>query len=148
MVIITKSLNETIKVGEKIGNILLPGDIVLLEGDLGAGKTHLVKGIATALGSTDYVTSPTFTILNIYKGNGININHFDVYRINDEEELLNIGFDDHIFSKDISIVEWANLIRGLYPDKYLSINIEVTKENERRIIIDDENFRPIKEELI
>lgn len=122
--VITNSESETEKLGTMIGNILKSGDIVCLTGDLGAGKTTITKSIARALGVDDYVTSPTFTIVNQYEGR-INLNHFDVYRISDVEEMYEIGYEEYFFSDAVNIVEWANLIEELIPDEHIWIDIRI-----------------------
>lgn len=147
MIIKTSSPEETENLGKKIGKSLKSGDLILLSGDMGSGKTHLVKGIAKSLGYDGYVTSPTFTIVNTYEGKDFKINHLDVYRVNDEEELLNIGIEEMIFGKDISIIEWANLIPSLIPNKYLDIKFTRISDNERKIEIDESKFHPLNEVL-
>ena len=98
MVFSVNSVEETTNLGISLGKILKPGDIVCLTGDLGTGKTHITKGIAKGLEITDYITSPTFTIVNEYDSGRLKLNHFDVYRVSDPDEIYAIGFDDYIFS--------------------------------------------------
>lgn len=118
------SVDETTKLGIKLGRLLKTGDIVCLTGDLGTGKTHITKGIAKGLGITDNITSPTFTIVNEYEGKELKLNHFDVYRVSDPDEIYAIGFDDYIFSDAVSIIEWANYIEEILPKDLLHIKIE------------------------
>ncbi|WP_160689747.1 tRNA (adenosine(37)-N6)-threonylcarbamoyltransferase complex ATPase subunit type 1 TsaE [Clostridium sp. C2-6-12] len=118
------SVEETTQLGMKLGNLLKAGDIVCLTGDLGTGKTHITKGIAKGLGITDNITSPTFTIVNEYQGTKLKLNHFDVYRVSDPDEIYAIGFDDYIFSDAVSIIEWANYIEEILPQDLLHIKIE------------------------
>ena len=122
MKIITQSVEETIIYGEKLGALVNSGDVICLTGNLGTGKTHFVKGFAKGLKIEDSITSPTFTIVNEYQGR-LKLNHFDVYRVSDPEEIENIGFDEYIFSSAVSIIEWANLIEELIPEESLRINI-------------------------
>lgn len=122
MKIIAEGVEETIIIGEKLGALVNSGDIVCLTGDLGTGKTHFVKGFAKGLKIEDYITSPTFTIVNEYQGR-LKLNHFDVYRIEDPDEIHAIGFDEYIFSPAVSIIEWANFIEELIPEESLRINI-------------------------
>ncbi len=145
MEIITNSVEETIYLGKSIANTLRSGDVVLLNGDLGAGKTHLVKGIAQGLGIKDTITSPTFTIENKYKGSKAKLNHFDVYRVNDEDEILDIGFEESIYSDAVSVIEWSDLIKGILPEEYIDIRIyrDPILENKRRINI---SYYPVDEE--
>lgn len=130
--LVSKSENETIELGKKIGKILESGDIICLTGDLGAGKTALTKSIAASIGIEDYVTSPTFNIVNQYYGN-LNLNHFDVYRINDVEEMYEIGYEEYFYSDAINIVEWANLIEDLIPNEHIWIDIRIGENSLERI---------------
>lgn len=118
------SVDETTNLGIKIGKLLNSGDIVCLTGDLGTGKTHITKGIALGLDIHDNITSPTFTIVNEYDTGRLKLNHFDVYRVSDPDEIYAIGFDDYIFSDAVSIIEWANYIEEILPKDLLHINIE------------------------
>jgi tRNA threonylcarbamoyladenosine biosynthesis protein TsaE len=126
---VTNTVDETIDIGIKLGKALRPGDVVCLDGDLGSGKTHLTKGIALGLGIRDHITSPTFNIVNEYDGR-IKFYHFDVYRVNDPDEIAAIGFDEYIFSDAASVIEWADYIRELIPEEH--IQIQITKESETR----------------
>ena len=118
------SVDETTQLGIKLGNLLNPSDIICLTGDLGTGKTHITKGIAKGLGINDNITSPTYTIVNEYEGGRLKLNHFDVYRVSDPDEIYAIGFDDYIFSDAVSIIEWANYIEEILPKDLLHIKIE------------------------
>ena len=133
-----ENIEDTTKLGFAIGKLLNPGDIVCLTGDLGTGKTHISKGIALGLGIKEHITSPTFNIVNEYSSGRLGLNHFDVYRINDPDEIFAIGFDEYIFSDRVSLIEWANYIEDLIPSEYLYINIKKIPEkgeNFRKIII-------------
>lgn len=121
--IVSNSLSDTREIGKKIGEFLNIGDIVCLSGDLGAGKTVLAKGLVEGLGVLEQVTSPTFTIVNEYSGR-CNIYHFDVYRVYDTEELLEMGFEEYIYGEGISIIEWAELIKPILPDTVLWVEIK------------------------
>lgn len=127
MEIIVTTVDETYKIGKLIGSLVNSGDIICLIGDLGTGKTHLAKGIAKGLGIEDNITSPTFTIVNEYMGRLI-LYHFDVYRVNDPDEIAAIGFDEYIFGNGVSVIEWANYIEELIPPNNLTINIEKLTE--------------------
>lgn len=137
MEFIVNNVEQTTELGVQIGKLANPGDIICLTGDLGAGKTHLSKGIAEGLGITDHITSPTFTIVNEYDGR-LKLYHFDVYRVNDPDEISAIGFDEYIFSDGVSIIEWANYIEELIPEEHISINITKAPEdiNSRKIVIE------------
>jgi len=128
----TKNEEETIELGKKIGALLENGDIVCLTGDLGAGKTAITKSIAAEIGIEDSVTSPTFTIVNQYYGK-VNLNHFDVYRINHVEEMYDIGYEEYFYSEAINIIEWANLIEELIPDEHIWIDIRIGENPLERI---------------
>lgn len=130
------SIEETTKLGYELGKLLNSGDIVCLTGDLGTGKTHITKGIANGLNINDTITSPTFTIVNEYDSGRLKLNHFDVYRVSDPDEIYAIGFDDYIFSDAVSIIEWANYIEDILPEEYLHIHISKDLSN-------GENFRKI-----
>ncbi len=127
MEFIVTTVEETNKIGELIGALVNSGDIICLIGDLGTGKTHLTKGIAKGLDIKDHITSPTFTIVNEYTGR-LKLYHFDVYRVNDPDEIAAIGFDEYIFSDGVSIIEWANYIEELIPPNNLTITIDKLPE--------------------
>ena len=138
MIIRSSSREETINAGLKLGRLLKKGDIVCLNGELGSGKTVFVAGIAAALGVGGYITSPTFTIINEYKAR-IPLYHFDAYRIANPEEMYELGFEEYIDGNGIVVIEWADLIRDVLPDEYISVDISRDKEgseNNRIIKID------------
>lgn len=141
------NLEETEKFGIFLGENLKPGDVVCLNGDLGAGKTTLTKSIAKGLGIDDYVTSPTFTIVNEYYGN-INLYHIDTYRLDDKIDVDYLGFDEYFYSDGVTIVEWADKIRDALPEEYMEINIS-SKDNKRILDIKyhGNRFDEIKEKL-
>lgn len=130
------SVEETTALGFNLGKLLNSGDIICLTGDLGTGKTHITKGIAKGLNIDEHITSPTFTIVNEYDNGRLKLFHFDVYRVNDPDEIYAIGFDDYIFSDGVSIIEWANYIEEILPKEYVHINIE-------KDLSINENFRKI-----
>lgn len=136
-VIITESESDTVKLGEEVAKKLKKGDIVALSGDLGTGKTAFVKGLARGFGIDDYITSPTFTLVQSYNGPGFNLHHFDVYRISDEDELFEIGFEEYLYQGDICVIEWADLIPDLIPPEAIWISFERLTDgsNKRRITI-------------
>ncbi len=130
-----KGLEETKGFGIKIGNILKGGDIVCLNGELGAGKTTLTKSIGLGLGVSDYITSPTFALINEYSGR-LPVYHFDVYRLENVEELYDLGFDEYFYGKGVCIIEWAEKIEKLLPRERVVLDIEKGKAlDERRINI-------------
>ncbi|PJI09211.1 MULTISPECIES: tRNA (adenosine(37)-N6)-threonylcarbamoyltransferase complex ATPase subunit type 1 TsaE [Clostridium] len=123
MEFILNSVDETFNLGKKLGSLTKPGDVICLTGDLAAGKTHFTKGIAKGLDIDEYITSPTFNIVNEYTGR-LKLYHFDVYRVNDPDEIYSIGFDDYIFSDAVSVIEWSNYIESIIPAEHISVDIK------------------------
>jgi tRNA threonylcarbamoyladenosine biosynthesis protein TsaE len=135
---ISKCEEDTLKIGKDFANNLLGGEIITLEGDLGAGKTVFTKGVALGLKIEDIVTSPTFTIMNMYLGEKLNLYHFDMYRLNDESELRELGFDEYIGNKNgVSCVEWAERTPSLIKGKIFNVKIDKIDDNTRKIMIDE-----------
>ena len=124
MVTETRSPEETDELGKKIGQQARPGQVYTLTGDLGVGKTVFTQGVAAGLGITEPVSSPTFTIVQIYEEGRLPFYHFDVYRIGDIEEMEEIGYDDYFFGEGICLIEWAELIEEILPKDRISITIE------------------------
>lgn len=132
------SYDETQEIAKKLTDRFKAGDFVAMYGDLGAGKTAFIQGVAKALGVKNYVTSPTFTIVNEYNGT-IPLYHFDVYRITDVDEMYEIGYDDYISAGGLCIVEWAELIEDIFPESYYKITIlknEKISYDYRKIILE------------
>lgn len=115
---------DTAKIGETLAREAKPGEIYLLEGDLGVGKTVFAKGFALGLGITEPITSPTFTIIQEYEQGRLPFYHFDVYRIADEEEMFELGYESYFFGQGVCLIEWASLIQGLLPAECRTIRIE------------------------
>ena len=124
MVIETRSPEETYALGEKIGKAAQPGQIYTLTGDLGVGKTVFTQGVAAGLGITEPVSSPTFTIVQVYEEGRLPFYHFDVYRIGDIEEMDEVGFEEYVMGEGVSLIEWANLIEEILPERRTNILIE------------------------
>lgn len=124
MKIETFSEKETFELGKKLGKEAKPGQVYALLGDLGVGKTILTKGFAEGLGITEPVSSPTFTIVQVYEEGRMPFYHFDVYRIGDIEEMDEIGYEDCFYGEGVCLVEWANLIEEIMPDDTIWITIE------------------------
>ena len=124
MVIETHDPEETFEVGRTIGMNAKSGQIYTLTGDLGVGKTVFTQGVAAGLGITEPVNSPTFTIIQEYKDGRLPFYHFDVYRIGDLEEIEEIGYDDYFFGQGICLIEWAELIEEILPEKRIEVTIE------------------------
>lgn len=124
MIIETNSEKETFELGKKIGRQAKAGEIYTLDGDLGVGKTIFTKGVAAGLGIEEPVSSPTFTIVQIYEEGRMPFYHFDVYRIGDPEEMEEIGYEDYFFGEGVCMIEWANLIEELLPEHVIRVKIE------------------------
>ena len=124
MVIETHDPEETFEVGRTIGMNAKPGQIYTLTGDLGVGKTVFTQGVAAGLGITEPVNSPTFTIIQEYEDGRLPFYNFDVYRIGDLEEMEEIGYDDYFFGQGICLIEWAELIEEILPEKRIEVTIE------------------------
>ena len=124
MVIETHDPEETFEVGRTIGMNAKPGQIYTLTGDLGVGKTVFTQGVAAGLGITEPVNSPTFTIIQEYEDGRLPFYHFDVYRIGDLEEMEEIGYDDYFFGQGTCLIEWAELIEEILPEKRIEVTIE------------------------
>jgi tRNA threonylcarbamoyladenosine biosynthesis protein TsaE len=140
MEILMTDAEDTIKLGEIIGKTLTPGSIIALRGDLGAGKTVLVKGIARGLGIEDEPVSPTFVIMSAYEG-AIPLYHFDLYRISGADELMGIGADEFLFGEGVSAVEWAERVDEILPEYTIYIDIKIAEpdngsDNTREIRIE------------
>jgi tRNA threonylcarbamoyladenosine biosynthesis protein TsaE len=130
----TASEKETVEIGRMLGMLLAGGEVIALNGELGAGKTAFTKGIAMGLGISEYITSPTFALVNEYEGR-VPLYHFDVYRINDEDELIEIGFEDYIYGNGVSVVEWSSLTPHIMPGTRVEVSIEkVSGDVEKRSI--------------
>lgn len=133
---ISKSVEDTMKAGEKLAGRLKKGDLVAMIGDLGSGKTVLTKGIAKGLGvkNARYVNSPTFVIIKEYKGK-LPLYHFDLYRLDHPGILDSENFEEYFYGDGITVVEWADKIKGLLPKKRWKVKISVTGESKRKIEI-------------
>ena len=142
----TNSAEETTALGEKIGNLLNAGDVVLLVGDLSGGKTTFTKGIGRALGVTKIINSPTFTIVKTYKGTRANLYHLDLYRL----DGLNNDFDleEYIETDAVCVIEWPHQVDELLPSEYLSLGLEITGPSSRKITVEGiGRYKKIEEEL-
>lgn len=120
----TYSAEETFALGKNLGEAALPGQVFTLIGDLGVGKTVFTQGVAKGLEITEPISSPTFTIVQVYEEGRLPFYHFDVYRIGDVEEMEEIGYEDYFYGDGICFIEWANLIEEILPRNYTRITIE------------------------
>ena len=135
MRLITTSQEETFEFGKQIGKTLKGGEVITLDGELGAGKTVFTKGLASVLGITDEITSPTFTILNVYENSPLTLYHYDAYRLSSGEEAYGSGLTDYLCAKDgVCVIEWAQNIQSALPKKLIKIKINYLSANEREII--------------
>ncbi len=130
MELITESQSETIEFAKKYGQSLKSGDVVLLNGEMGAGKTVFTKGIALALGITSEITSPTYAYLNDYDGK---LYHYDCYRLSSGEDAEALGLTEYFYAHGICVIEWSENIRDVLPDNCKTVTIEKIDENTRKI---------------
>ena len=136
----TGAPEETFELGKKLGRMAQPGTIICLNGDLGTGKTVFTQGFAAGLDIAEPVSSPTFTIVQVYEEGRLPLYHFDVYRIGDPEEMEEIGYEDYFYGDGITMIEWANLIKEILPAKRKEITIEKDLEkgfDYRKITVED-----------
>ena len=141
--IVLHTIEDTNKLGEELAKSARPGDVIALTGDLGAGKTTLTKAVAKALGISENITSPTFTIVCEYDSGRMPLFHFDVYRVHDTDELFEIGFSDYLHKKGLCIIEWADLLEdGLLPENTIRINISYGNSDEERMVTIHEKTAP------
>lgn len=134
MTIITKSSSETFAAGEKLASMVSPGAVIALHGDLGAGKTVFVSGLAAGLGLDCRVTSPTFTIVNEYLGS-TPLFHFDMYRLTGSDELFEIGWEDYLSRGGICAVEWSEITEDAFPDDTINVYIKKISDDTREISV-------------
>jgi tRNA threonylcarbamoyladenosine biosynthesis protein TsaE len=135
--VITKSAAETVELGRRIGAVLVANDVIALTGNLGAGKTTLIQGIARGLGVKDYVTSPTFIIINEYQGR-LPFYHVDLYRLDDVQLIEELGIEEYFRQGGICVIEWAEKLGGLMPPNAERITIDIRSENERELHLSPE----------
>jgi len=143
LVRITKSEEETREIGRMIGKNLLPGDIICLIGELGSGKTTITQGIAQGLGVRVSVTSASFKLINEYKGR-IPVYHFDLFRLDKLSEIEELGYREYFYDQGVTIIEWAEKIRPLWPEERIEIELKIISENNREIKITNLATRVIK----
>lgn len=135
MTFVTKDARETMLLGEKIGFLLQPGDVLALTGTLAAGKTTLTKGIAKALGIEDDITSPTFCLISEYEGKKMPLYHMDVYRLDGAEDFAGLGADDMLYGNGACVIEWSEKVQSALPRKSVLIEITPNADGSRCICI-------------
>lgn len=131
----TQSPEETRELGRRLAQRLQPGDVLLLWGNLGAGKSEMTRGIAEGLGVSGPVTSPSFTILNVYDDGRVPLYHFDWYRLESAEELYEMGMDEYLGGDGVAVVEWPSQCPEAIPESYLEVKICPVSETEREITL-------------
>lgn len=138
---------DTYALGKKIGEEARPGEVYTLIGDLGVGKTVFTQGLAAGLGIMEPVNSPTFTILQVYEGGRLPLYHFDVYRIEEPEEMEEVGLDDYLFGKGVCLIEWAEQIAECLPEttKIIRIRKDLARGLDYRCIDVDERAEELTE---
>ena len=135
---ISRSVEQTKQIAYDLAQTFVGGETLLLEGDLGAGKTHFAKGLAEGLGIADTVTSPTFTLHNVYEGGRLTFNHFDFYRVDDPEEVEMLGLCEFFSTPDgVAAIEWSANVKNLLPTKCITVNIAKLSDTERQITVTD-----------
>ena len=143
----TNSPEETRQLGRNIGSSAQPGDVCLLSGRLGAGKTCLTQGIAWGLGITEYAASPTFVLMREMTGGRLPLYHIDLYRLDHLEEIADLGLDDYFYAKGVCVVEWAEKGINILPTEHLQVQIHYVSEERRRFVISP-NGRRYKEMIV
>lgn len=136
--VVTKNEQETMIFGEKFSKTVGKGVVITLVGDLGSGKTHFVKGFVKGQGSNELVTSPTFTLLNVYEKGRVPLYHFDMYRLDSLAEAQELGFDEYFDLKSLDgivLVEWPEKVKGLIKCPHIQISITRQGDNERKIVV-------------
>lgn len=134
---VSQSVEQTHELGARLAAHLRAGDVLALQGDLGAGKTNFVQGLARGLGITEDVTSPTFILANEYYTGRVPLFHVDVYRVENADEAAGFGLDDYLNGNGVTVVEWAERVRAALPHDVLWVELEYVSENERSL-----RFRP------
>lgn len=135
---ISSSVEQTKQIAYDLAQTFVGGETLLLEGDLGAGKTHFAKGLAKGLGIADTVTSPTFNLHNVYEGGRLTFNHFDFYRVDDPEEVEMLGLCEYFSTPDgVAAIEWSANVKNLLPTKCITVNIAKLSDTERQITVTD-----------
>lgn len=148
MKIKVNNLQDTEKIGKIISRCLEKGTVLCLDGDLGAGKTAITQFIAKEFGVKEYITSPTFNIIKEYEGR-LPFYHMDVYRIESEDDMYDLGYDEYIYSEGVTVIEWSENIRTILPDERIDIKIDRIDDNKRIMTIEGRGvvYEKITEEL-
>jgi tRNA threonylcarbamoyladenosine biosynthesis protein TsaE len=134
--VVSRAPEETAAAGERLAATLGPGDVVALSGELGAGKTCFVQGIVRGLGATAHATSPTFVLVNQYRGR-LPVYHVDAYRTRSVAELLDLGLEEMLDGEGVTLVEWAERLESVLPPRAVRVSIAGLGDEPRRIVVDD-----------
>lgn len=134
-------MEETKKLGLEFSKKLVPGAVVAISGPLGSGKTVLSQGICEALGVKQLVTSPSFIIINEYPAEKFWVYHFDLYRLKNIPELINLGYEEYFYGNGVCLIEWAEKARELLPENRIEINLKILSENQREISIQEKKTK-------
>ncbi len=146
--IITRSAEETRALGARLARLLKPGDTLTLQGDLGAGKSELARGVARGLGVSGPVPSPSFTILNMYDEGRCPLYHFDWYRIREPEEIAEMGFQEQLNGDGVALIEWSEQAPEYVPERRLNVRIRALDEQTREILFEPMGGFPFSEEQL
>ena len=147
--LISNSVAQTQAIGAALSRQLMPDDVLILLGDMGAGKSELTRGLARGLGVTGYVTSPTFTIMQLHDTGRLPLYHFDWYRLESAEELYELSMDEYLQNGGVAVIEWPSRAEEVLPESYLEVSLEPLGDDERRITFTPVGgFRAIDEEAI
>ena len=147
--LISTSVAQTQAIGAALSRQLEPDDVLILLGDMGAGKSEFTRGLARGLGVTGYVTSPTFTIMQLHDTGRLPLYHFDWYRLESAEELYELSMDEYLQNGGIAVIEWPSRAEEVLPESYLEVALEPAGDDERRITFTPVGgFREIDEEAI
>jgi tRNA threonylcarbamoyladenosine biosynthesis protein TsaE len=141
--VVSNSAAQTRSLGSRLGELAAPGDVVLLVGKLGAGKTCFTQGVAKGLGIDEYTASPSFVLVREYQGR-LPLYHIDLYRLDRLEEIVCLGLDDYLYGKGVSIVEWADRGLNALPEEHLLIKIELLDVTKRKLIFEPRGTRYTK----
>ncbi len=144
MMWITHDAAQTRALGAALSAVLRDGDVVLLEGEMGAGKSEMARGIARGLGYDCPIPSPTFTLLNQYEGGRLKVHHFDLYRLSGPEELYESGLHEYIGADGVTLIEWSSVAPEAVPQDHLCLSLFPLGEEERRVTLEEKGaFRPL-----
>ena len=147
--LISNSVAQTQAIGAALSKQLEPNDVLILLGDMGAGKSEFTRGLARGLGVTGYVTSPTFTIMQLHDTGRLPLYHFDWYRLESAEELYELSMDEYLQSGGVAVIEWPSRAEEVLPESYLDVALEPLSDDERQITFTPAGgFRAIDEEAI